>query len=741
MRFEPRHAPNASLRDAGGFPALPPEIAFLRGFGVAEARLRAAAALARRDRVCAARALIVSGGLPDATYYEALAFELGVPFVSDWPDVGRIDDAAAAYRTGCIPLVGPGPRWLIAPEDGALQTLLYAHAVGLPPVAITTPARFASIVRRNAAASVQDVATEALPRLQPALSAKGVGNRTTGLVSLAALAVALAAFAAWPHPVGALVSLLFFAGLSFRLLVGAAGLANPSHDDRGAGLTNAELPTYSILVPLRDEVEILPQLLAALEAMVYPRTKLDVIFIVEPEDGATRAALAASNLPVWMRVVVAPDDRRLRTKPRALNIGLMVARGTLVTVYDAEDCPEPHQLRRAAEIFARSPDVDCLQARLAIDNGDRSWLSALFAVEYAALFDIVNVGMARWRLPIPLGGTSNHFQSAVVRDIGGWDAWNVTEDADLGLRLARFGHRVDCFAATTWEAAQSRPDLWMRQRRRWLKGWIQTFLVLMKDAPTCVRQFGAVRSLVVGMIFLNAVAGPILYPFLLALVGYGLIWSGVPKPEGSLRICESTIETSVLILGVVSPVWFGFVGLRARGLERFAYALPLLLPYQLMISLAAWLSLVDLIRRPYHWHKTAHRPEGAPTVATQAASAKGVQRASRTADRRRAFDGWFEGRNADQSFIARSAAAAANGAPAIAARLSAQRTRNGVENGTGLPRPAVAAETPKIRIGILSGKIRMAINRPPLRKPTVNAAPIAPSIVKAGVPTASEAVV
>jgi cellulose synthase/poly-beta-1,6-N-acetylglucosamine synthase-like glycosyltransferase len=263
--------------------------------------------------------------------------------------------------------------------------------------------------------------------------------------------------------------------LSVSLLRIAATIASCMPDEDDPPLPEADLPAYSLLVPLYREAEVVPQLLAALARLDYPADRLQVLLLVEAEDQATLGALRSCKLPCGWSTVVVPPGAPL-TKPRALTFALPLAVGTLLTVYDAEDLPEVDQLRRAAARFAARPDLVCLQARLAIDNPEAGWLAALFAVEYAVLFDVVNPGLARLGLPLLLGGTSNHFRTADLRRVDGWDPWNVTEDADLGLRLARHGMKVGVIASTTQEEAPARLQAWLRQRRRWMKGWMRLWL-------------------------------------------------------------------------------------------------------------------------------------------------------------------------------------------------------------------------------------------------------------------------
>jgi cellulose synthase/poly-beta-1,6-N-acetylglucosamine synthase-like glycosyltransferase len=236
---------------------------------------------------------------------------------------------------------------------------------------------------------------------------------------------------------------------------------------------DAELPSYSVLVPLFREGSVVPHLLGALRDIDYPHDKMDVLLIVESIDQETQAALANAKLAPHMRVVVVPDGEP-RTKPRALQYALQLTRGEYVVVFDAEDAPECDQLRGAAAVLGKSGGrLGCLQAQLNIYNSDASWLTRQFTIEYTALFDCILPTLQRLGLPVPLGGTSNHFPRAVLDAVGGWDPFNVTEDADPGIRLARQGWHVAVLPSTTWEEAPPTFGVWLGQRTRWLKGWMQ----------------------------------------------------------------------------------------------------------------------------------------------------------------------------------------------------------------------------------------------------------------------------
>jgi cellulose synthase/poly-beta-1,6-N-acetylglucosamine synthase-like glycosyltransferase len=275
----------------------------------------------------------------------------------------------------------------------------------------------------------------------------------------------------WPPliPVLAAPAFLALAALRWACLL---------HWSRPAGqrlrrLSDAELPVYTVLAPLHREAAILGQLVRSLAALRYPRHKLDIKLVVESEDHETRTALARCRLPPGFEVIVVPPALPL-TKPKALNYALAFARGSLLTVFDAEDIPEPGQLRLAADIFAASgPEIACLQARLAFYNSHENWLARQFAIEYAVLFDLQLPMLSALSCAFPLGGTSNHFRTAALKRVGRWDPYNVTEDADLGFRLARHGYRCRAIAASTHEEANVALANWMQQRARWLKGFLR----------------------------------------------------------------------------------------------------------------------------------------------------------------------------------------------------------------------------------------------------------------------------
>jgi cellulose synthase/poly-beta-1,6-N-acetylglucosamine synthase-like glycosyltransferase len=369
-----------------------------------------------------------------------------------------------------------------------------------------------------------------------------------------------------------------------------------------------ELPLYSVLVPLYREAEIVPDLLKALAAIDYPADRLDVLLVAEEEDVATQAAIAAARLAPNTRMIVVPPGRP-RTKPRALNFALEFARGAYVVVFDAEDVPEPGQLRRALGLLRSDPErLGCVQARLAIYNTGASWLSAQFALEYAALIDGLLPALERLGLPIPLGGTSNHFPREVLERLGRWDPFNVTEDADLGLRLARAGVEVRMLDCQTWEEAPTTFRVWRGQRTRWLKGWLQTYVVHMRRPWRLLRDLGPRRFLGFQLFMAGTMVSALVHPWFYVLMAIEF-WQGPLLDVSALPGVNLLWWTSgfILLAGYALGVGLGAAAVLVRGRRLALLGHAAITPlYWLLISFAAYRALFQLVEAPHLWEKTRH---------------------------------------------------------------------------------------------------------------------------------------
>jgi cellulose synthase/poly-beta-1,6-N-acetylglucosamine synthase-like glycosyltransferase len=428
-----------------------------------------------------------------------------------------------------------------------------------------------------------------------------------------AIAVALlwAAFVAAPFVAWVCFSYVvaaFLAGvLGIRLLALVARMGRDATTEVDhtalAALRDGDLPVYSAMVPLYREPEVVPELLAALERMDYPKDKLDVQLLLEPDDTATREALERHALPPYLRVTVSPGGFP-RTKPRACNVGLESARGEFVVVFDAEDRPDPDQLKKAVAAYRRMPaDVVCLQCRLSHYNSRRSLPARWSEMEYLVWYRYLLPGLQRIGAPIPLGGTSNHFRAGALRELGGWDPFNVTEDCDLGMRIARRGWRTCILASTTWEESVTTFGGWIRQRSRWMKGYWQTWLVHSRNG--FLREFGLWQ----GFLFVLLVGGCsalLLNPLLWGVI---LAWLAIGWPIVDAADPVSLSALAVTLVMLAANVVFVVLNMAVCALARRPDLVPaaLLSPLEwTLLSVAAWKGWLQFFGRPFHWDKTHH---------------------------------------------------------------------------------------------------------------------------------------
>ncbi len=615
-RSEDGHGPSRERREqARNHGELAAEIAFLASQGVGLSPLLEAMRVAKRDGVSADAALLGEGLLPEEDYFHALARHLRVPYFCGELAIDDSVDPARVVASGIAPLAPNGLRLraVVAPRGAAVRFLVAAAAAGhlRGGFVISSPQRLGALVRAKAGARLSDTAACALERRDRALSAhSGLWRRQIACVAaLAAVGTALGL--AVPGVSRAAISiplwLTFAAWIVVRNLAAAAAGATRAF----APLGDEDLPVYSIVAPLYREARMVRKLVKALDAIDYPKAKLDIKLVIERRDGETLAAIASLGLPARYDVIVAPPGQP-STKPRALNVALPALRGDLVVVYDAEDEPDPDQLRLAAAHFVGDPGLDCLQARLTIDNAEDSWISKMFAIEYAALFDLIDPGLAALGLPIALGGTSNHFRTGTLRRIGGWDAWNVTEDADLGIRLAREGARVGALASDTREEAPNDLGAWFRQRMRWQKGWMQTLIVHSRQPVKLVRGLGPARALAAAALVAGSVLGGLFGPPLLAEAVWRAFRGDLAGAD-AWRLGGDVAIYTLMALGFLSIAVPASVAMRRRGVAGLGRALASLPVYYILISAASWAALFDLAIRPFHWAKTEHGKARAAT--------------------------------------------------------------------------------------------------------------------------------
>ncbi len=378
------------------------------------------------------------------------------------------------------------------------------------------------------------------------------------------------------------------------------------------------LPRVSVLVPLLREKEIAGALIKRLTRLTYPKSLLEVVLVLEAEDEITKETLARTDLPDWISVIEVPAANQLTTKPRALNYALDFCKGSIIGVWDAEDAPEADQIERVVNRFREAPDnVACLQGFLDYYNSTSNWISRCFTIEYATWWRMLLPGVARLGLVIPLGGTTLFFRRDILEKLGGWDAHNVTEDADLGLRLARRGYKTELLPTVTYEEANCRAWPWVRQRSRWLKGFLITWCVHMRNPAALVKDLGWLRFWGIQTMLLATFAqfalAPLLWSFWLTLFGMThpveiTLGSTVMWTMAGVFILAEVINLSIAMVAVSGP--------RHRHLIGWVLTTPLYFP---MGALAAYKGLHEFVISPFFWDKTQHGVT-AEVEAPQAAS-------------------------------------------------------------------------------------------------------------------------
>jgi cellulose synthase/poly-beta-1,6-N-acetylglucosamine synthase-like glycosyltransferase len=419
-------------------------------------------------------------------------------------------------------------------------------------------------------------------------------------LTLSILMVALLT-ALWPRPMLEGLHLLFFAGFLGHSAIKLVAAFTPRAATTAPPLPDEALPAYTIIAPLYREAAVAAELVANLARLDYPRDRLQVLIVLEAKDHETQAAFGALDLPAGFQVLVAPPGSP-QTKPRACNVALKRAHGELVVIYDAEDAPHPGQLREAAARFAQADEsLACLQAPLRIEPDPR-FLPDQFALEYAVLFEVFLPALARWGLAFPLGGTSNHFRAGALRAVGGWDPYNVTEDADIGFRLAARGRKLDVLSSPTFETSPATLKVWTPQRARWIKGHLQTLAVHARGPAVHTPRGLAALVLTLALPVMSShLHGPL------------FAWLMVQGMGAMLDLCPAVPAMDWMLM------FFGWTCIAIAGTQAQRRAghrqrvLPLLgaIFYWPLQSLAAAEALRQFVVAPFHWDKTPHTPRAA----------------------------------------------------------------------------------------------------------------------------------
>jgi len=603
---------------------------------ISEEQLNAALQAQRSTGGRVGQNLILAGAITRLKLYEALAEQLGVPFVNlltEAPDPGILDASEPhdLIVAEWIPLHRVGDSLTVATAVPFTPTMLRiareTYGVHTVVITVTTDWDIAQAVMRYCRNRLLFNAAEELATTAPAQSAKAGLHLWQKIVSWI-LAAALIVGMIWATATTIVVLLVlanvfFLLAVTFRTVAAIVG-AIQRHDDRVVAASlgpapppgpDADLPTYTILVPVFHEANVISNVIHHIGELDWPTSKLQVLILLEEEDTQTLQACKEAEPPEYVQLLVVPRGSPM-TKPRACNFGLMFARGEYLVIFDAEDRPEVDQLRKAHAAFlaakkvghpahaaSRKPLV-CVQAALNYFNSRQNVLTRMFTLEYSTWFDGMLRGMEVFRLPIPLGGTSNHFRTSLLRELGGWDPYNVTEDADLGMRAATAGFAISTIDSTTWEEACSEIPAWIRQRTRWIKGYMVTALVDARYPLRFARSAGF-RSVIstfalIGSTPLLFLSYPIVWGFtILTYVGVRFTAFDLPPVFAQAAVWNALAGNIIVI---VLAAWAGW---RRQGWRLASYAVfnPI---YWFLHGFAAWRALVLLILKPFQWEKTPH---------------------------------------------------------------------------------------------------------------------------------------
>jgi len=559
--------------------------------------------------------LIGHGEIRPFDFYRALADQSSRPFVNlltSPPDDDLLEENDIDFylREQCLPWRDQDGSLAFAAVDTETASIRLREKMAAPfllyqtapfDILKTVQSRFSSALTRIAQGKLRDQNSAA-----SAHSLLSTMERTILLLLLAGLTAAAIQF-----PVPSFLALNFITGFAFIALAALRLRSIQVARQRETGApapqtsrTDKELPLYTIMIPLLRETAVLPILIDALKKLDYPPAKLDIKLVLEETDAQTIEAARHLKLPGNFELVLVPPSYPT-TKPKACNYALAFARGEFLVVYDAEDIPGPAQLREAIEVFDRhGPALACAQAPLAYYNWQENWLTRQFAMEYAAIFDLLLPALAERHQPFPLGGTSTHFRTSTLRKIGAWDAYNVTEDADLGIRLHEAGYETTVLETPTLEEANCMLANWTRQRSRWLKGWMQTYVVRMRHPRATLSHLGLrgflTFQIVIGAFLLSALAHPLFYVAAIFLPVFNA------EATTAAQLLLLLFNVAVLLIGFGAAILAGLVGAKARGLKGLgvhALTMPL---YWLLISFSAYRALFQLFIKPHHWEKTVH---------------------------------------------------------------------------------------------------------------------------------------
>ncbi|WP_299309595.1 glycosyltransferase [uncultured Croceicoccus sp.] len=554
-------------------------------------------------------------------YYAALADRFGVALVDlerdpPAPDLLNEGDVAHYMRALVIPWREDGGVTTIVTALPGPEVILYARTGWGENVriAIASKQQIQHAVQNAFSKRFSHAAVYDLAEHDPVMSAQTVftpAQIVCAWLGISAIAVGLAlAPVATLIAVNLVMTVFYLGNFVFKSVLVWSGGRRQHASERQleaavAMLRDEDLPVYTVLVPMFREPDVLPIVANALRELDYPTSRLDIKIVLEEGDQVTIDAATALGLESIFEIVLVPPSQP-QTKPKACNYALKFARGEYLVIYDAEDKPEPDQLKKVVVTFQRSPaHVACVQCRLNYFNREENWLTRLFTLDYSLWFDLMLPGLEKLKIPIPLGGTSNHFRMDVLRELRAWDPFNVTEDADLGIRLTQKGYEVRLAASTTFEEANVSQSNWIRQRSRWIKGYMQTFLVHTRRPLHLYRTIGTLGILgfvfFIGGTMLSGLLNPVFWAIFAAWLVTEIGAFDVLFPPALLYLSLfNLLAGNGLFVFIMMLAPF-----RRNWLSLVPFSLTVIW-YWVLMSIAAWKGAWQLVTKPFYWEKTEH---------------------------------------------------------------------------------------------------------------------------------------
>lgn len=564
--------------------------------------------------------ILAKGWVRAPDLYQTLAEHLDKPYVDlfvEPPDSSLMvnEDLTSYTELLVLPWRKAEGKTVVAIADPSIPAMLFIQKKFGRNVDFVVTSKFDIIwlVQQNAKSYLNNTALFALSERDPEHSANHVFSwkQLAGFYLLAS--VTLVCITIWPVNTLVILNLLVavFLLINFGMRALLSWVAADAHIDvkvsneEVAALKDADLPTYTVLVPMYKEPEVLQMITESLRCLNYPLSKLDIKLILEDDDKQTIATAKSLGLEGIFELIRVPPSLP-RTKPKACNYALQFARGEYVTIYDAEDRPEPDQLKRAVIAFRKaSPSTAVIQARLNYFNADENWLTRMFTLEYSLWFDFYLPALDALKIPVPLGGTSNHFKMHVLREVQAWDPYNVTEDADLGVRFSCMGYRVGVVNSTTYEEANSQLGSWVRQRSRWLKGYMQTYLVHMRHPIKLYKDLGHVGFWGFQFFIGGTIVSVLIAPLLWAMF---ILWLITRTHDLDVLFPPLVLYISLfnLLIGNGFLIYLSSLSVFKRHLFRlipYSLTSPV---YWMLMSWAGYRALWQLVHNPFYWEKTQH---------------------------------------------------------------------------------------------------------------------------------------